>query len=290
MSQSVGLFSVTIITIFKCMGRLPLPVLQKIGIFVGSLAWIFPIRYKRKLSANIKQAFPRYPPEFPRLALQQIFQMYFELPFFWSKSNNDFLRQLNSEFDWSVIKKSLESNKGVILVSAHVGAYELLLPLFSLDHTLTAVYKPARSSWLNNLMLISRSIQNLKMVPANRNGANELVHDLRNGKAIGMLVDHLPPKGSGVYAPFFRRPAYTLTLVQRLQKLTGSPIFAVGIERLRGSGKFRLHIIPMDESANSDPVEFATKLNQLVEKLICLMPTQYLWGYSRHKAPTKDLS
>jgi KDO2-lipid IV(A) lauroyltransferase len=290
MSQSLGFFSITIITIFKYMGRLPLVVLQKMGIFVGFLAWIFPIRYKKKLIANVKQAFPQHASEFPRLALQQIFQMYFELPFFWSKENDNFLRQLNAEFDWSIIEKSLESNKGAILVSAHVGAYELLLPLFSLDHTLTAVYKPARSSWLNNLMLLSRSMKNLKMVPANRNGTNELIHDLRNGQAIGMLVDHLPPKGSGVYAAFFQRPAYTLTLVQRLQKLTGSPIYAVGIERLRDSQKFRLHIIPMEDSVNSDPVEFATKLNQLVEQLICLMPTQYLWGYSRYKAPAKDLS
>jgi KDO2-lipid IV(A) lauroyltransferase len=268
----------------------PLGVLQKLGVFFGSLAWLFPIRYKKKLKLNIEQAFPKHSAGFQRSVLQQIFQMYFELPFVWSKKNEYFLHQLNKQFDWSPIENSLVGHKGVIFISAHVGAYELLLPLFALKFNGTVMYQPAKSNWLNNLMLNSRVCQNLKMVPANRNGAKELVRDLRNGRAIGMLVDHLPPKGSGVYAPFFKKPAYTMTLVQRLQRLTGSPIYLVGIERLQSGERYRLHIIPMEEHFNADPIEFATKLNQIIEQLICLMPTQYLWGYNRYKIPTKDLT
>lgn len=275
---------------FGILGLLPLRILRFLGSFIGYLAWWWPTGYKKKLLRNIAQAFPNYAPDFPRSALKQMFQMYLELPFVWSPMNRGFLEHLNAELDWSLIDKALKAGKGAILVSGHVGSYELLLPLCSLTHSVSVLYKPSKNPWLQKLIEHARFRPNLKMVPANRQGIRELIRSLSIGLPIGLLVDHIPPTGSGVYAPFFNKQAYTTTLPYQLHKATGSPVFVVGLERCAQHGKYQLHILPLDETYQGyDVVEAATLMNAQIERLICLMPTQYLWGYNRYKPPNKKL-
>ena len=53
----------------------------------------------------------------------------------------------------------------------------------------------------------------------------------------GVLPDQVPPLGQGVWAPFFGRPAYTMTLLPRLAQQTGARVFLGVCERLpRGIG------------------------------------------------------
>ena len=53
-----------------------------------------------------------------------------------------------------------------------------------------------------------------------------MIRALRRGEAVGLLPDQVPPEGMGVWAPFFGRPAYTMTLAARLVQQTGAPIAA----------------------------------------------------------------
>ena len=52
----------------------------------------------------------------------------------------------------------------------------------------------------------------------------------------------------GVWAPFFGRPAYTMTLAARLAQQTGAEVLLAWGERLpRGAG-WTLHFAPLDET------------------------------------------
>lgn len=274
-------------SVFHMLGRLPLVVLRSIGCVLGWVAWFFPTGYKKKLLQNIAQAYPNGGMGLPRMALLQMFVMYAELPFIWSGKHERFLKVLNGSLDWSPIERRLYMGQGVILMSAHVGSYEWLLPLFALHHQVTVIYKPSKKRWLQTLIENTRVRANLKMVPANRHGVKVILQDLALGRTVGLLVDHLPDLGSGVYAPFFNKLAYTSVLPQRLQRATGCPIFTVGLQRLSNPVGYRLHIAELESPLNTCKEIAAAQMNAQIEWLIRQMPEQYLWGYNRYKEPVK---
>jgi KDO2-lipid IV(A) lauroyltransferase len=124
----------------------------------------------------------------------------------------------------------------------------------------------------------------MQMAPADPRGVRMLVRALKRGEAVGILPDQTPTAGEGVWAPFFGKPAYTMTLVHRLHRLTGAPVVALFAERLpRGAG-YRLHWEEIGDLPE-DATQAATRINAAVERLIAVAPTQYLWGYNRYKHP-----
>jgi KDO2-lipid IV(A) lauroyltransferase len=111
-----------------------------------------------------------------------------------------------------------------------------------------------------------------------------VVRALKRGEAVGILPDQTPTAGEGVWAPFFGKPAYTMTLVHRLHRLSGAPIVLMFGERLpRGKG-YRAHMRVL-ETLPEDVAQAAGRINAEIEQLIALAPTQYLWGYNRYKQP-----
>jgi KDO2-lipid IV(A) lauroyltransferase len=59
-------------------------------------------------------------------------------------------------------------------------------------------------------------------VPATLAGVRQMIRALRRGECVGLLPDQVPPDGMGVWAPFFGRRAYTMTLAARLVQQTGA--------------------------------------------------------------------
>jgi Kdo2-lipid IVA lauroyltransferase/acyltransferase len=95
----------------------------------------------------------------------------------------------------------------------------------------------------------------------------------------------------GVWAPFFGRPAYTMTLAARLVQQSGATLLLAWARRLPGGAGYELSFsaagaLPAqaagDEAAQ---VECATLVNSEMERLIRQCPDQYLWGYNRFKPP-----
>ena len=112
---------------------------------------------------------------------------------------------------------------------------------------------------------------------------------LRAGQAVGLLPDQVPPQGLGVWAPFFGRDAYTMTLPARLAQQTGARGAAcVGRAAARGA---RLSHPPAALArrrcrATRRPPRCADRTAQM-ERLVRECPAQYLWGYARYKQPPR---
>lgn len=143
-----------------------------------------------------------------------------------------------------------------ILLGPHAGNFESLGAIYTSRFPATVLFRPPRMKWLQDWIIKTRARKNLTMAPANHVGVRSLIKALKRGQTIGILPDQVPVHGEGVWAPFFGKPAYTTTLVQRLQSITGAPIYVV-----------------------------AARLNQAMEDMIKRMPTQYLWGYNRYRTP-----
>jgi len=104
---------------------------------------------------------------------------------------------------------------------------------------------------------------------------------------VGLLPDQVPPEGMGVWVPFFGQKAYTMTLAARLVQQTGAAVAVLWTERLPRGGGYVVHAMPLPVPLPEGGGEEASALaiNQSMEAVIRLKPTQYLWGYHRYKSP-----
>ena len=126
--------------------------------------------------------------------------------------------------------------------------------------------------------------------PANLAGVRQMLRALKRRESVGLLPDQVPPDGQGVWAPFFGKPAYTMTLATRLLQQTGAEFHVLRCERLpRGAG-YVIHVsqplrIAAPGTDHAALVEGATVINETMEQVIMRDPGQYLWGYNRYKSP-----
>ena len=273
------------ILIFHALGLLPLSLLQRLGILLGWIGWLMPGTYKRRAARNIAFAYPEASASLQRQSMQQLICMFLELPYLWAPRNASRLSSLISCDEWPLIDRTLAEGKGLILISPHIGCFEMLGPFYSQRHPATVIFKEPRMQWLSTLINRIRLSPQLTLVPANQKGVKGLLRTLMRGQTIGFLPDQVPAEGDGVYAPFFGQPAYTITLVQRMQAVRQTPIFTVGLERLDRARGYHFHVVPMAAPLSEDPTTAATEMNAALEDMIRRMPAQYLWGYNRYKKP-----
>jgi len=88
-----------------------------------------------------------------------------------------------------------------------------------------------------------------------------------------------------VWAPWFGRTAYTMTLPAKLAQLGKADILLVYAERLpRGRG-YVVRFVPFEGSLEGSAADQAAAINRAMEQLIARCPAQYFWSYNRYKQP-----
>lgn len=270
---------------FGLLALLPLRVLHAIGGVLGELAWRLPGRYQTRLDENFLKAFPNATKSDRKEAARQVGKMAMELPWLWVRKNPQEIDEIMTWTFWPVLEDLLAEKKGLIFLTPHLGSFEALGQAVALHVGCTGLYRPPHKAGLDVWLEQMRGRKNLRSAIADVRGVRKLVKALKRGELIGILPDQAPSAGEGVWAPFYGRPAYTMTLVLRLQQLTGAPIVFGFAERLPKGKGFDVHIQKMDGPLSNDPVEAAKQINQGLERLIASAPNQYLWGYHRFKHP-----
>lgn len=271
---------------FRFFSRWPLWALHALGHIGGWLAWVLSPSYRRRFLANARQA---------GFGLRQVAgavghagAMSAELPRLW------FGKPV--AVSWADDRAAVEayaSGKGVLFLTPHLGCFEItaqaLAARFSAEHgPLTVLYRPARREALAEVMRFARNRPGLEAVPTNLAGVRQMIKALRSGQAVGLLPDQVPPQGMGQWAPFFGKPAYTMTLAARLAAQTGAQVVVIWGERLSWGGGYRLHTSALGHALSSDLDVAVVQINQAMERVIGQQPGQYLWGYARYKQPRSE--
>jgi KDO2-lipid IV(A) lauroyltransferase len=277
--------------ILRLLSKCPLWVLHRIGDLLGWLAYAASPAYRRHFTANVVQAGIRRDKVFA--AIGQAGRLVAELPLIWFRPRDaTILHHVQWDGD-SIIKDALAQGRGVVFLTPHLGCFEVAAQAygerFGVEYgSLTVLYRPSRKTWLRPLIETSRDRPGLATAPATLAGVRQMIKALRRGEAIGLLPDQVPAAGLGIWAPFFRKPAYTMTLAARLVQQTGAvPLLAWG-ERLPGGAGFIVRVSALGEvlsETSLHPLTAASALNQAMERLVLSKPEQYLWGYNRYKAP-----
>ena len=62
--------------VFRLLGRFPLGLLQRLGVFFGWLGWLAPGSYKKRAQQNFSMAFPELGSSMERQAMEQLLQIF----------------------------------------------------------------------------------------------------------------------------------------------------------------------------------------------------------------------
>ncbi|MFG6456479.1 lysophospholipid acyltransferase family protein [Roseateles sp. BYS96W] len=275
--------------VFRCLSHLPLAFLHAIGSILGWIVYLSSGVYRRRFQANVAQA--GLPWALARPAIAAAGRMAAELPWLWVGTRR---QPLGSKLRWDggeLIEAALAERRGLVMLTPHMGCFEICAQAIaerftSPESPITVLYRPARQASLRDVMAGSRERPGLATAPASLAGVRQMIRALRRGEVIGLLPDQVPPDGLGVWAPFFGKPAYTMTLAARLVQQTGAALLLIWGERLPGGEGFVVHVMPAPEIARDASAEdAATTINAAMESVILRAPGQYLWGYHRYKSP-----
>jgi len=270
-----------LVRLFRLLSCLPLRWLHRLGATLGWLVYLLAPSYRLRLQTNLQRG------GYSALlwvAIAESGKSLLELAFVWCAPPRRVLQAAQVE-NWVIAQAALDSGKGVIFLTPHLGCFEIIAQVIASHVPLTALYRAPRKNFLKPLIEGARARANLILAPADLGGVRTLLKALKRGAAVGLLPDQVPQNGEGVWADFFGTPAYTMTLPAKLQNMTGAIILLSYAKRLPGNGGFSVRFLPCPPLEGESPAQQARALNQAMEALIAHCPAQYFWSYNRFKTP-----
>ena len=198
------------------LSRRSLRLLHAAGALLGWAAYAASPIYRRRLVANA--ALAGVGPAQRRASVAEAGMLVLELPRLGLRPRD---RPIGDPVQWEraeLIDEALAQGRGLVLLTPHMGSFEVAAQAYAERYgarqPITVLYRPARQAWLRELEMTARARPALATAPATLAGVRQLMRALRSGHTLGLLPDQVPPEGMGVWAPFFGREAYTMTLAE----------------------------------------------------------------------------
>jgi len=190
----------------------------------------------------------------------------------------------------ALLDQAIAQKKGIMFLAPHMGNWEMIGPFLSAQYPSTFLYRPPNVPSVESFMVKARARFGATLAPTDIRGVRTLIKALKNREITVILPDQDPGESGGVYAPFYNRPARTMTLVSKLIQKTDCAVLFMVVKRLPNAQGFCLHYLPADPNiASQDELKATTALNQGVENCIQLATEQYLWAYKRYRKPPEGL-
>ncbi len=271
--------------LFRLLSSVPLIALHAVGWLMGWVVFALSSRYRQRLIAHVRQA--GLDTGVALASVGEAGKMVAELPRLW-------LGRI-SRIGWegaAHIEAAQAHGSGVLLLTPHLGCFEICARAyaekFGDNKPITVLFRPPRQKPLQGLAAQARVRPGLNTAPTTLAGVKQLIKALKSGDVVGLLPDQVPPDGQGVWAPFFGRDAYTMTLSARLAHTSNVKLLLIWGERLSWGRGYIVRVRPFEGSLSKDPGEAAGQINLAMESLIRERPSQYLWSYNRYKPPSAD--
>ena len=272
---------------------LPLPAAVKFGEWCGRQAISLSRRSFRTAVDNLLQAFPEMtPPEAEALATRvyehfgrATVEVAFADRLLRRSTLSDHLVVRNEHY----LRDVLAAGKGAIVVSAHLGPWEMFgILAHHRGIPLTSVYRPPKNPYLNRFLQRYRSEHGQVFIPK-YGAARELLRLLRRGGYIALLVDQ-HAKDEGLWLPFFGRPASTTSAPAFLAFKTGVPILTGYARRLPGLYRFEVFcdepmFVRPTGDRRADLRNATIEINRRLESYVRQFPDQWLWMHRRWRSP-----
>jgi len=275
---------------------IPKKYIVKVGNILGGLAYLLDARHRRIARRNLRFAYPEWPLDkinrISRKTFQNMGITLLEICQMTCFSKEDILQKVRIRGKENLLN-TIKSPKGIIMISAHIGNWEMCSLFLS-----CYMQKPVVVVAQNQPDVIERIIHKLRTSTGNtiisKKGAMiKLVRTLRKGKMIGLLIDQGTSRGEGVDVTFFGHKTNATYSASLLAARYNCPVLPVYCIR-ESDAKLTVVVEPRLRLHKTDDVRSDLRTNtqimtDSVEKMVSLYPEQWLWFHKRWKRHYPEL-
>jgi len=271
------------------LGILPFTWVQRVGGAIGVFAYRF-LGFRRSIvRENLRNAFPnedaRRLEEIAREVYRNIAASLCELMCFPSLTPEG-IRELVDVEDPDLYTAVHARGKGMVIVSAHLGNWELISPAVFLKTGVQvhAMYKPQSNPLIDKRIAERRTRFGTAIVPMGF-GAREMLRVLQKGDAVLVAADQSAPVES-IRLEFFGRTVPVFQGPAAFSLKAGAPMVLVFAIR-QPSGRYVLRgreIPTADLTYSEEGIRTLTQRHLIItESVIREYPGQWMWTHRRWK-------
>ena len=206
-------------------------------------------------------------------------------------STSDILARVERVEGWEHVEEGLAQGNGVILVTGHLGNWELGGAYFAargvpIDVVARGMANPIFEAY------VTRTRRKIGMeVIHDKDAVRRTPRSLRDNRCVAFVSDHDALGLASTFVPFFGRPAKTPRGPAVFALRFDVPVLFVAIVR-EASGKYTVLIdrVPVhptgDREADIDTIVLT--YTQILERYVRMYPEQYFWQHRRWRRQPPD--
>ena len=276
------------------LSRLPRRVSYLIAALVGDIIYLVSPRIRGSIASNVKHVLG---PEADDAAIRRVLRGVLRNA---SKNYLDLIRipRMNPEeikrqvtpHGVHHLADALASGKGVMLVTAHFGSFDVAVQLLAVHSVRTTVLVEALEPprLLDHVVSLRRN-KGLNVIPAKSGALQEMLQALRKGEVVLLVCDR-DVTGEAPKALFFGEETHLPDIAVRIALRTGAAIIPVFNLR-RDGGRYDVYVEPpieVESNGNANVAEHMNQVIRIMEKYIKSCPEQWavlepVWPESPHR-------
>lgn len=275
----------------KSLGVLPRSLARRIGAGIGAAAYRLSARLRKTGLRNLETAFPEKSLTEREQLLRRLYRNlgwllaeFCQMPCYTRENTRSFLRYegLNHYL------AARERGKGVLIVTGHLGAWELSSYYHSLmGYPMSIVIRRLDNPRVDRLVNTIRCLHGNHVLHKD-DFARGLLAAMRKGETVGILMDTNMTPPQGVFVPYFGRLACTASGLARVALKSGAAVLPGFMLWEESEQKYVLRFgpeIPLVSTGDheADALANTACFTSVIEDYVRQYPDQWLWVHRRWK-------
>jgi Kdo2-lipid IVA lauroyltransferase/acyltransferase len=278
-------------TLVRLLGVLPRSVARAVGAGIGAAAYLLLGRLRKTGLRNLEIAFPERTPQEREQILRKLYRNlgwllgeFCQMPKYTRENTRRFLRYEGLEHYLA----ARERGKGVLIVTGHLGTWELSSYYHSLmGYPMSIVIRRLDNARVDQLVNEIRCLHGNRVLHKD-DFARGLLAAMRHGETVGILMDTNMTPPQGVFVPFFERLACTASGMARVALKTGAAVLPGFMVWEESEQKYVLRFgeeIPLVSTGDdeADTLANTARFTAVIEDWVRRYPEQWLWVHRRWK-------
>lgn len=267
----------------------------KVGEKLGALGYRPLGIRKRVVERQIAAAFPDLSPEavvsLARESYEHLGRTFIETALLDSLGKDGLQKLVETVEGWGEIEKVMSKGKGAVLVTGHIGNWELAGAYVAargvpLDAIVRGMANPLFDAYINH----TREVMGMTVVHDSE-AVRRTPRSLRGGRAVAFVADQGVLGLASTFVPFFGRPAKTPRGAAVFALRFDVPVvFVVALRK--PNGRYRIVIerieAPQTGDRDRDVDAIVGRFTQHLEKWVRAVPAQYFWQHRRWRRQPPD--
>lgn len=273
--------------LLKLVSILPLSAVHGLGCFVGFIFGSVMRHHRDDAFQALERSIPELSPKECKYVINTMYRYqginFMEMIWYSFKGLETIAKAVEVD-GMEHYEAALKRGKGVVVLTAHVGNFELMpMATAANGYKLSVIVKRIKNDAVNEVITKLRTHEGLTFL-STKNAYRDCLKALRRNEVVGMVIDQNMTRDEGVFVDFFGKPACTSPGLAYMAAQSKAPIVPVFIYRKPEGGfllKVQQHLEPPPDRL-PETIHEATQLyTTIIEDAVREAPEQWIWMHRR---------